>query len=304
MTTENTKSNTGIARKVKTDHYLSTIDTAESFEKAVDFIANSETYNTDFKRPSTDKDGNVTRVVDRNAIATCLILGSELGFKPMTSIMMASRLADKNSVVKVLRGRDLGISAVSAIQNIYVFAGGGGEIIYTSIHIVNKCLRDGNVRREVLEDGTKPFYLYFYKGEQVDYDEDRHFYVTPTTTPTELQKAVEVEHKVIVTRKVTRRALVKLTRKSKDGTFDETLAIPYTLIQATDAGLYQGINSVTGEVVKGKANWNAHPETHLVKMTTMLSARIIIGDILQGTYIPEELPDDIVTEDSDAILVD
>ena len=134
-------------------------------------MAESEIYNKGFT-VNVEEDGKPIRKVDRNAIATCLMLGSELGFKPIESIMLGRRLDDK-AIVKVHRGRDLGLSKIAAMQNIHVFPSGGGEAIYVGIHVVQKCLIDAGVKRELIEDGTKPYYYYVdYKtSEPVELNE-------------------------------------------------------------------------------------------------------------------------------------
>lgn len=264
---------------------LSTINTAEDFEKIVDYIANSETYNKNFaiNREVQDENGNakMVRAVDKNAIATCLMLGSELGFKPMESIMLGRRLNDE-SVIKVYRGRDLGLSAMAALQNIYVWKNeSGAELVYTGIHVVYKLLTENGVIKRVIDDGTTPFYIYIdmKSNEQVEYDPNLHVVMNIGLPLNEIEESLKVK-KIPVTRKSTRRGLVELTRGK------EVVAIPYTLIQATEAGLYGD-----GKDIKGKANWNKHPAAHLIKMSVMAGARMIIGDKLQGSlYIAEELP--------------
>lgn len=52
--------------------------------------------------------------------------------------------------------------------------------------------------------------------------------------------------------------------------------------------MYVGTKS-DGTESKGKANWNAHPETHLIKMSIMLGGRIIASDKLNGIYVDSEL---------------
>jgi hypothetical protein len=264
---------------------LSTINTAEDFEKIVDYIANSETYNNNFaiNREVEDEHGNkkMVRAVDKNAIATCLMLGSELGFKPMESIMLGRRLNDE-AVIKVYRGRDLGLSTIAALQNIYVWKNeSGAELVYTGIHVVYKLLTENGVVKRIIDDGTNPFYLYFdmKANEQVDYDPRYHIPMNTGIPIAEIEEALKVK-KIPVTRRTTRRGLVELTRGK------EVVAIPYTLIQATEAGLYGD-----GKDIKGKTNWNKHPSAHLIKMSVMAGARMIIGDKLQGAlYIAEELP--------------
>lgn len=292
------ENNKGLAKRSTTSgSMLSVINNAEDVERLVDYIANSKTYNKNFQINTEGEDGKIERVVDRNAIATCLMLGAELGFKPMESIMMGRRLDDK-AVIKVYRGRDLGLSPMTALQNIYVWDSNGKETIYTSIGVINKCLTDAGVIKTIIDDGTKPYYYYVTAdtGEAVDFDENTH---VPLNAGWDLKRIEEglLAKKIKVLQKSTRRGLVELKRKN------ETVAIPFTLVQAVEAGLYPGTNSF-GEEVKGKDNWTKHPAAHLVKMSIMNGARLIIGDVLQGSiYIAEELPVNQV-EDVHAETVD
>ena len=294
---EKDRKNTSLAVKPMSKG-LSIISNMEDFDRIVDFIANSKTYNANFlvNVDQEKEDGTIIKVreVDRNAIATCLMLGSELGFKPMESILLGTRL-DANAIVKVHRGRDLGVSAVSAMQKIYVFnSGDGRENVYTSIDVIHKCLIDNKVTREILENGHKS-YIDYKTGQIIDeINSITHYVVSSTVTPQQFATAVS-SGKIIVIINPNRRAVVKLTRHYSDGR-KEVVAVPYTLQQAIDADLYPGTKTDGGVCEKGKKNWIAHPETHLVKMSTMIGARMIIGDALLGTYIPEELPDNLIEE--------
>lgn len=278
---------------------LSNIESLKDFERFVDFIANSDTYNVNFRRNVTGEDGKITRVIDRDGLSVCLMLGSELGFKPFESLVYGTKL-NADAITKIHRGRDLGINAVSAMQNIYVWRSEDKEMVYTSIHVVRKVLIDNKITRKILEDGSGLFYIYsdVKTNEEVEYDTRFHTCIN-TNTPEEVKDAI-ANKKQLVKRIATRRAVVELTRRYDDGRDTEIIAIPYTLIQATDAGLYRGTNS-QGEVVKGKNNWNSHPVAHLLKQSEIMGARIIAGDALQGVYIPEELPfAEEITEDTTA----
>lgn len=121
-------------------------------------------------------------------------------------------------------------------------------------------------------------------NELVDYNKetkDDFVVINDGHTADYIDKQVQ-EGKIPIIRYATRRALVELTRG------DESIAIPYTLQQAIDAGLYVGTKS-DGTESKGKSNWNAHPETHLIKMSIMLGGRIIASDKLNGIYVDSEL---------------
>lgn len=264
------------------------INSFEQAEALADWIAQSPVFNKGFKEQVQKEDGTSELVVNKSAIVTCLLLGNELGFTPMVSVTFGKTL-DREAAIKVERGRSMGLNPMAAMQNIYVFNTSQAEIVYTGIHVVNKVLTDAGIKRKILEDGTKPFYIYRYckkelANELVDYNKetkDDFVVINDGHTADYIDKQVQ-EGKIPIIRYATRRALVELTRG------DESIAIPYTLQQAIDAGLYVGTKS-DGTESKGKANWNAHPETHLIKMSIMLGGRIIASDKLNGIYVDSEL---------------
>lgn len=264
------------------------INSFEQAEALADWIAQSPVFNKGFKEQVQKEDGTSELVVNKSAIVTCLLLGNELGFTPMVSVTFGKTL-DRDAAIKVERGRSMGLNPMAAMQNIYVFSTSQTEIVYTGIHVVNKVLTDAGIKRKILEDGTKPFYIYRYckkelANELVDYNKetkDDFVVINDGHTADYIDKQVQ-EGKIPIIRYATRRALVELTRG------DESIAIPYTLQQAIDAGLYVGTKS-DGTESKGKANWNTHPETHLIKMSIMLGGRIIASDKLNGIYVDSEL---------------
>lgn len=264
------------------------INSFEQAEALADWIAQSPVFNKGFKEQVQKEDGTSELVVNKSAIVTCLLLGNELGFTPMVSVTFGKTL-DRDAAIKVERGRSMGLNPMAAMQNIYVFSTSQAEIVYTGIHVVNKVLTDAGIKRKILEDGTKPFYIYRYckkelANELVDYNKetkDDFVVINDGHTADYIDKQVQ-EGKIPIIRYATRRALVELTRG------DESIAIPYTLQQAIDAGLYVGTKS-DGTESKGKANWNTHPETHLIKMSIMLGGRIIASDKLNGIYVDSEL---------------
>lgn len=264
------------------------INSFEQAEALADWIAQSPVFNKGFKEQVQKEDGTSELVVNKSAIVTCLLLGNELGFTPMVSVTFGKTL-DREAAIKVERGRSMGLNPMAAMQNIYVFSTSQAEIVYTGIHVVNKVLTDAGIKRKILEDGTKSFYIYKYckkelANELVDYSKetkDDFVVINDGHTAEYIDKQVQ-EGKIPIIRYATRRALVELTRG------DESIAIPYTLQQAIDAGLYVGTKS-DGTESKGKANWNAHPEIHLIKMSIMLGGRIIASDKLNGIYVDSEL---------------
>lgn len=264
------------------------INTFEQAESLAEYIANSPIFNVAFKEISKSEDGSEQLVVNKNAIITALLLGNELGFSPMVSITFGKKL-NREAVIKVKRGQSMGLDPMAAMGNIYVFSTSQTEIVYTGIHVVNKILTDAGIKRTIKEDGSKPFYIYHYckkdlANQSVLYDDttkDDYVVINDGHNDSWVEEQVK-KGKIPIYRTVTKRALVELRRG------DEVIAIPYTLQQAIDADLYPGTKT-NGDTSKGKNNWIAHPETHLVKMSIMLGARIIASDKLNGIYIDSEL---------------
>lgn len=282
------------------------INTFEQAESLAEYIANSPIFNVAFKEISKSEDGSEQLVVNKNAIITALLLGNELGFSPMVSITFGKKL-NREAVIKVKRGQSMGLDPMAAMGNIYVFSTSQTEIVYTGIHVVNKILTDAGIKRTIKEDGSKPFYIYHYckkelANQSVLYDDttkDDYVVINDGHNESWVEEQVK-KGKIPIYRTVTKRALVELRRG------DEVIAIPYTLQQAIDADLYPGTKT-NGDTSKGKNNWIAHPETHLIKMSIMLGARIIASDKLHGIYIDSELSQAVklVKEDiEEAELVD
>lgn len=264
---------------------LSTINTFDELDRIVERLASSKTYNNNFLIKVADKDGKMVEEVDKASIANVLLLGNEFGFKPIESILLFRKLSTADAVVKIHKGRDLGLSPMAALQNIYIWnSGSAKETIYTSIHVIYKCLHDAGVIKTVIEDGTKPILDYTtIDGTPITYDPSKHVMINTGIPAKDIETLLKAGH-MPVKRIIYYKAQVELKRGS------EIISIPYTSQQAIDAGLYRGTNSF-GEKVDGKDNWNNHLAAHLVKMSVMNGARMIIGDKLQGSlYIADELP--------------
>jgi hypothetical protein len=279
-----------------TDVFLKSIQEAE---KIAEYVVNSETFGASFEKmvPDLDKDGNpktneegdikYVTVKSKADVISAILLGKELGIQPMAAISLG-KLLNADAYFKVIKGRSLGLDPVSSIQNISVINTSAGKTIHTGVHVISKAIIDAGVDIEILEDAT-PVYSYVNYKNKEDLGTELNpdwFVVSSATSKEALQKAI-TEKKIIVTRKiVTKRTTITFARKGR-----KPMTISYTLQQATDAGLYMGVNSVTGEEVKGKANWNNHPETHLRGRVISIGGRIIAADKLQGVYSSDELQD-------------
>lgn len=284
-----------------TNSLIRSIDEAEALAERV---INSDTFGKAFEKrvpelddkgkPIVDEDGEaITKVVKNKAdVVAAIVLGNELGITPMASITLGARL-NADAYTKVLRGRKLGLDPMTSINMINIING----VVSTGTHVVTGVLLRNNIRFQFIED-YDPIYGYTdSKNKKVEFDEDKHIVVDKSTNASKLQQAIK-DGKVPVFKKIIdRRSSAIFNREGY-----EPLKISYSLQEATDAGLYKGINSL-GEEVEGKPNWNNHPATILRGRVLLIGGRIIAADYLDGMYSNEEAEEitnyKFVDDDSD-----
>lgn len=266
--------------------------TLEKAKNIAEYIATNSALSTQFG----EKDEKGNTIINIPAIATCLMLGSEMGLQPMEALQFGKML-NRQAVIKVRKGRTMGLDPITSLQNIYIWNSNNSEQIYTGINIVIKVLNENDIDLNVIDDGTKPFYIYkLTKAElgfaEIDFDErdeflnNKYTVINDGKSPKKLKEDLEND-KIPLQRISTYRGLVELTRTLKNGKTSK-VAIPYTKENAIEAGFYPGKNSF-GETVDGKNNWINHLPSMLRKMSIMFGARIIANDKLNGIYEKDEL---------------
>ena len=241
-------------------------------------------------------------------VISAIVLGHELGINPMTAISMGKRL-DTKSIFSVLKGKSMGIDPITAMEHIHTIPTGNGDVSSTDVHIITAQLLKAGVIYNIIEDYT-PLYKYrdsngkYYDKQLVEDNPDIYQIVTPSTKPEDKNNQ---KHKVFLDSKpYTYRTTILFEREIliNGKTKLQKLPISYTLAQATDAGLYRGIDSL-GKQVKGRDNWNSHPATMLRNRCISIGGRIIASDYLQGIYENSEVLEftdaDIVVADTDTI---
>lgn len=271
----------------------------EQIEKLVDKLENS-TIAKQFveKKYQYDKDGNPileteVEVFNKADMIMCLGLGSALGMTPYVALSYGKNLNLK-SVKKIERGKRLGLDYATALENIHIWGDGSKEIIYTSIHIVNKVLTEAGVARRIILDGTTriSYCIEIESGNEVIFNPSIHKDVPQNLPAATLDKVVEgIKEKgftPVTKSKPLYVAEIELKRFNKVLNDVETIVTRYTSQDATDAGLLKGIDR-DGNEVKGKDNWNKHVATHLRKMCIMIGGRTICADKLLGIYSPDEI---------------
>jgi len=249
-------------------------------------------------RPILDENGN--RKVDTTAIVGSMVLGHELGISPMASLMLGRKL-NANSYYSILRGRELGVDSITSINKIYVIPNQNGDTIALSVDIITAKMIEAGVTINYIRDNMPvPTYKdttgrYIGHKYQLYNDDgtlkDGYFlYIKDKTSADEVKKAMQDGNIIVYQSGITNISTVKLDRKSTN----TSITISYSLQEAIDAGLYNGFHSyLVGEdgkplMIKGKANWNNHPATHLRHRPLSIGGRIIAADVLKGNYSIEE----------------
>lgn len=234
--------------------------------------------------------------VNTSDMMMCLMIGSDLGMKPMVALSYGRSL-NLEAVRKIEFGKKLGLDYATSLEKIYIWPSKGREIMYTAYDVVNKRLIDVGVSKELLEDGTLNIArcLDIEKNVVVDYDPAKHIPVPYGTPESKYGEIITImadrnPNKIVVVMKPSiRRASMKFTRVHNRTQREETITVSYSSQQAIDAGLLRGIKS-DGSKSDGKDNWNSHEATHLIKMCVVTGGRLIAPDALNQVYIPEELP--------------
>lgn len=248
-----------------------------------------------------DFDAIPTEVFNKGDMIMCLSLGAELGMTPAIALSYGRGL-NLTAIKKIEYGKKLGLDYMTSLERIYVWSSGGKEIIYTAVEIVKKRLIEVGVVTKILNDGTKPIAMckVLETGLIEEYDVRKHKLIpkgtNPAMYPAIIQAVIKENPELQAADLIPAvyKATVELTRVHKNGK-EETITISYSTLQAIEAGLLKGIKS-DGSESKGKDNWNSHPMQHLIKMCIVIGGRLIAADVLNGVYIPEELPAKVNTD--------
>jgi len=247
-----------------------------------------------------DKDGNV--IVDTGDIIAAITLGWDMGISPAASIMLGRKL-NANSYFSVLRGKELGLNAITSMSKIYVISTKNSDILALDVGIITKAILDSGTEMHYIRDyapaitykdlltGKYLGHKWLFTDDNDNLRDDYFIYIKGVTTDDEVKKANDDGKIILIKHGITFVSSLRLIRKSNN--IDKTFH--YSLQDATDAGLYNGyhsslIDSNTKKplYIKGRDNWNNHPATMLRNRVTSIGGRIVVADMLQGAYSKEE----------------
>ncbi len=241
--------------------------------------------------------------VNRGDIISSIILAKDMGIGIGGALVLGKQL-DANSYYSALKGKAMGMDAISSINNIHTFEAGGKKVQSIGINAINMVLMRSNVKVTVLRDYLPTVqYREAYTNAYVGHHwqlfpagrESSVFVFNDKIHKKEDVQAAKDAGKIIVVRdpNFTYVTTIEFYRKSND----MTLTISYSLQEAIDAELHVGYHSTLLDAksnpfyIKGKSNWNNHPSTLLRNRPISIGARIIVGDGLQGIYSNDEVLD-------------
>lgn len=275
-----------------------------SFDKFADYIINSD-YRKSFEKTVKSDDGKSIVVVDKSDIVSCMMLGHELGISPMGSIALGRKLNAK-SYFSVKRGESLGLDPITSISKIYNISTQNGDVVSLAVDIISKAMIDAKCEIQIINDYKLVPKFYILDAQYRQYVghlfnildptgkiSSDYFIVSKTTTKDELSDALDNNKILIQQQGYTYVTSIRGIRPSKK----LDITIHYSLQEAIDAGLYKGFHSTdvdqTGKPIYiiGKSNWNSHPATMLRNRPLSILGRILVADIIQGSYSHEEVMD-------------
>lgn len=210
----------------------------------------------------------------------------------------------KDVVVAILFGRELGMSPMISVNNIYPINGKGT----LSVHMINALLQTHGVVLENVRQ-YEPCLYYALKGDDgkaamfdgngniVKRNGEGNIPDGVKATPMILREGfadeTPGEHEVRGNKIINYKTIIKLTRKLKqiDGSFKEmSIYSSYSYAEARDAGLLE------------KDNWKKYPKQMCHARALAFGGRMIAADLMLGMYETSELADNsnlkyTVTED-------
>jgi hypothetical protein len=236
-----------------------------------------------------DENGNPTKqkkITKKEDIVSCILLGRELGLTDMVSVSMGKTL-DKLAYFQVMKGKALGLDAPSSLQHVYAYEKDGKVVTGIDGQGINAVIIKAGIKYKYIADfKAKKYYRTQVQtgvGIFLGYDLlDDFFILTNSTSPDDLRTAI-ASKKTIVKEYFTFYTEIEFYRKDWDA-----LRESYSLLDATEAGLYAGYN-YNGEFIKGKPAWNGNPKRVLTTRTLSIGGSRIGGDALNGLISLDEL---------------
>ena len=304
-TTIEKKSN--LADLVQPQPQNSLIENLMLFDQFAETILKTEYANNYKKNVKDPVTGEVSTIIAKEDIIASLLIGQEIGIKPMGCLALGKNLNAK-SYFSVLKGRELGLDPITSISKIYNISTSNGDVLALAVDIINKTIIENSQRVELIRDyELVPMYYVLntnvYVGHKYNVVDEKgilksnYFIYKNGMKPEEV--AANLSKIIIQATGYTHVTSLRIVTNIKDTTYH------YSIQEAIDAGLYMGYHSTLKDAkgnplyVSGKSNWNNHPATMLRNRVTSIGGRDSVPHKLQGSYSHEE-----VAEFTNAIVIE
>ena len=232
-----------------------------------------------------DADGNPTKnkiVIENNDIVACILMGRSLGLSDMVSVSFG-RALDNLSYFQVMKGKALGLDTTSSLQHIFAYEKEGKVITGIDGQGINAIILKAGITYKYLNDFKRKVYYRDQKKVFLGYEFDPNWVIMNRGIKPEDFKLALSEGKYAVLEDFTFFTEIEFYRKGWDNHIES-----YSLLDATEAGLYKGID-FAGNEVKGKVAWNGNPKRVLMTRVISIGGSRIGGDALNGLVSLDEL---------------
>lgn len=219
-------------------------------------------------------------LIDYSNTDSILAFATKIGENGLT------KLAPKDAMVAILFGKELGMSPMISLTNIYPIQGRGT----LSVHMINALLQRAGVVVEVLRD-YEPCVYFGFKGEdgkiliQESTNDKGEIVKTPVILREGFADEAAGDHEVKANRIINYKTVLRLTRRLKqpDGTWkDMSVIASYSYNEALAAGLANNPK---------KEPWLKYPKQMTLNRALSFGGRLIASDTLLGMYETSELAD-------------
>jgi hypothetical protein len=229
------------------------------------------------------------KVIKKEDIVACILLGRELGLSDMVSISFGKTL-DKTAYFKVMKGKSLGMDTISSLQHVFTYEKEGQMIIGMDTHFINATILKAGINYKFVKDFERKVYYRDKNNVFLGYILDENWIIINRGIKPEGLKAALEQGKFPVKEEFTFESSAIFYRKGWEPHIET-----YSLLDATQAGLYQGFD-LLGNEIKGKPAWNANPKSIMNGRVITIAGRKIAGDALNGLYSLDEINDGEVTK--------
>lgn len=251
-----------------------------------------ETFDVD----PNDSTKQIKVIKDEDIIAN-ILLGRALGMQPMESIIFGKTL-DKMAYFKIMKGKELGFNVTNSLQHVYAYESKDGKLMMgTTAAAINATATKAGVTFQITKDFIrKPYYRTFHKdgkiGTFLGFELNDQQVAINSGISKEEKEAKLAAGATMVMEYFTYVSEAIFHRKGWPD-----LVESYSLLEATEAGLYWGIN-FNGNAVEGKPAWNNNPKRVLNTRLIAIGQSRISSDVLNGVITIEELNEIRENEDS------